>query len=347
MDQELVTLQNKYLNAVYSTLGNIVPNAVRDSKTAIHALLRYHLGWENTDGTISTTGSGKALRPLLCLMACDMAGGNWEKALPAAASLELVHNFSLIHDDIQDHDLTRRGRDTTWSVWGIPKAVSAGNAMRVLADQSILNLSSIGISDHTATSASLLLTSRYMEMIEGQYLDMSFEQMEFVSTSDYLDMISRKTGALIQSSMQLGALVATEDQKTAELFGECGRLLGLAFQVRDDYLGVWGDPNVFGKPVGSDIKRKKKALPAVYALQEAHGKDLDALRSIYGLSVLGDAEVQTVMDIMETVKTADYVQETASNYAYKSLQPLSELGLPPSDFRLVRNLAEFFAKRSR
>ena len=323
-----------------------LPQDIPEDGAEIYHMLRYCMGWSDQYGNPTNKTVGKLLRPSLCLFTCESVSSSVDKALPAAVTLELIHNFSLIHDEIQDFDEKRHHRPTLWTLWGIPRSLVAGDVLKIIAESSLERMLHIESAESSIKCLSLV-TEACLEMIEGQYLDMSFEQTEFVSTAEYLDMISRKTGALIQSSMQLGALVATEDQKTAELFGECGRLLGLAFQVRDDYLGVWGDPNVFGKPVGSDIKRRKKALPAVYALQEVYGQDLNTLRSIYASSVVGDDEVQTVMDIMETVGTATYVQETASTYAYEALEPLSELDLSPTDFSLVQNIAEFFAKRSR
>ena len=346
-EQEVTALQQRYLGAINDELRQGVPPRRAASQDDVHTLLRYHLGWEEADGAPSKAGAGKGLRPVLCLMACEMTSGDWRPALPAAVSLELIHNFSLIHDDIQDKDITRRGRATAWSIWGVPKALTAGNAMRVLADQSLLRLADLGLSPDCTTAAAQMLTTRYMEMIEGQYLDMSFEQSYTVTTDDYMDMIGRKTGALVESAMFLGALVGSCDSQAAQGFGACGRLLGLAFQVQDDYLGIWGDPAKLGKPVGSDIWRKKKSLPVLHVFQNAQGKDREELRRIYSAPQVGGEDVEAVMSMMDSMGTAAFVQETAKAHAQIALEPLQSLDLPPQTLRQVQAMAEFFVTRER
>ena len=346
-EREVTALQERYLDAVHDELRRVVPRADAEREGDVHTLLRYHLGWEEADGNSVIGNGGKALRPLLCLMACELAGGEWRQALPAAASLELIHNFSLIHDDIQDRDAIRRGRATTWSIWGIPKAVTAGNAMRVLADQSLLALADLNVPAPTAVTASLMLTARYMEMIEGQYLDMAFEESDQVTTNGYLDMISRKTGSLIESAMFVGALVATGELRVAGAFGRCGRLLGQAFQVQDDYLGIWGDPAKVGKPVGADIRRKKKSLPVVHVFQEAKGQDRERLRQIYAAPQVEGSEVEEVMVMMGDAETPAYVWKTAEAQSHAALEPLEGLDLPSAARQRVQAVAEYFVSRER
>ena len=347
VEQEVTALRQRYLSAITDELRRVVPSAGTRQEQDVHALLRYHLGWEEADGSPSTVDGGKALRPLLCLMACDMAGGDPATALPAAASVELTHNFSLIHDDIQDCDTTRRGRETMWSAWGIPKAVAAGNAMWVLADQSSLVLTQSGLSAESTLAATRMLTRRTMEMIEGQYLDVSFEQSDRVTTNDYLDMIGRKTGALIESAMYIGALTATQNAHIAEAFGQCGRRLGLAFQVRDDYLGVWGDPATFGKPVGSDIQRKKKSLPVVHVFQQTTGNIHKRLLRIYQAPEIQGAEVEAVLTMMQDAGTKTYVRQTAERQSKAAIEPLEGLAISSEARHQVEALAEFFVTREK
>ena len=225
-EREVAALQDRFFDSIQASLRD----AVIDSPSGFFGLLRYHLAWEDADGNATQDGDGgKGLRPVLCLTACELCGGDWRKALPAAAAMELVHNFSLIHDDIQDEDEVRRGRPTLWAIRGVANALSAGNAMRVIADQALGALLDVGVPDHVVLEASAELTERYLEMIEGQYLDMAFEGRDDVTVDEYLDMIGRKTGALVESAMYLGALVATGDRATASAFGQCGRKLGLAY----------------------------------------------------------------------------------------------------------------------
>ena len=159
----------------------------------VYDMLRYYMGWVDEDGNPRLAPQGKLLRPTLCLLSCEAVGGEIKHAIPAAVALEFIHNFSLIHDDIQDHDETRHHRLTLWAVWGIPKALVAGNVLRIIADSSLANLLNRGVKIHQALSSVSLLTEAYLQMIEGQYLDISFEGQHDIGMNDYLGMIARKT----------------------------------------------------------------------------------------------------------------------------------------------------------
>ena len=340
-EQQIAELARRYLPDVERYLREAV--AASDD---LAPMMRYHLGWENLEGA-PASGGGKALRPVLCLAACEMSGGDWHDALPAAAGLELVHNFSLVHDDIQDGDETRRGTPTLWRIHGVPAALTAGNAMRVVADQTADGLSARGTAPEVAQGTIAELTRRYLEMIEGQYLDLSFEAAEHVSVADYLDMIGRKTGALIESAMHMGALVATGDEATARGFGECGKRLGLAFQVRDDYLGVWGDPAFTGKPVGADIRRKKKSLPAVYLFDSAPDDERPWLEETYRAEEIEGERLDGVMAMLERLGGGPYVQRIAEEQAQLAVVAVDALDIPDDAKQLLGAVAEFFATRDK
>ena len=266
----------------------------------VYDMLRYYMGWADETGAPVSAGAGKAVRPTLCLFGCEAVGGAVAEAVPAAVALELIHNFSLVHDDIQDEDETRRSRKTIWAVWGRPKALVAGNVLRVTADSALHNLPE---SDRAIAAVSLL-TEAYLEMIEGQYLDISFEGRHDIGMDDYRRMISRKTGALLRCSLNMGAAVGTDDASTVAAFRECGRALGYVFQIRDDALGVWGEESVTGKPVGSDIRRKKNSYPVVYAMENANEPEAKLLSAIYAKDALDDADVASVMGVMERIGRA-------------------------------------------
>jgi geranylgeranyl diphosphate synthase type I len=342
-ETELLAIQDQYLADVNTTIRRAIP----DSNTGFFALLRYHLGWENESGDPVIAGGGKSLRSLLCLASCEMSGGKWRQALPAAAALELVHNFSLIHDDIQDGDLTRRGTATLWSLKGTHPALSAGNAMRVLADSTLRKLTEYGVTERCATMASMELTRRYLEMIEGQYMDVSFEDSMEISTNDYFVMVGKKTGALIESSMYLGALVATNDEDVARNFGSCGRRLGLAFQIRDDFLGIWGDPNATGKAVGADIRRRKKSLPVVSLLEHADLTALTWLKEVYSMPTISEANVTKTMDLMNQWNIPQYVQSNARAYAQAAINGIDSLRLTDKSKFRIKSLAEYFISREK
>ena len=322
---------------------------LRQTLTADHLpvyhMLRYAMGWSDESGMPATATVGKALRPTLCLFACEATGGLTNRALPAAISLELVHHFSLIHDDIQDRDEMRRHRPTLWAAWGEPKALVAGNTLRVIADMALWRLSEEGAGHETALAVTALLTEAYLEMIEGQYLDLYFEGRPDIGLHDYLDMISKKSGALIRCALNLGALIGCDDPAIVQAFRECGSMLGSVFQIRDDVLGIWGDEEATGKPVGADIRRKKSTLPVVYALSKARARDRELLLKIYRGQVVGDDEVSSVLEVMDRVGAREYAQEIASEYREGAMGPLSSVELAPEALRNMEEMSQFLLVR--
>ena len=342
-EKEIAALSDRYLPELEISLKNSIP--VSDSN--FYSLMRYHLGWESAEGISTKSDTGKRLRPLLCLASCEMSGGDWKSALPAATALELIHNFSLLHDDVQDGDQTRRGRATVWSIYGVGQAIAAGNAMRVVADQSLLNIMASNIDHMSAVKAGEELTLRYLEMIEGQYLDMSFETATSVSTDQYVDMISRKTGALIEASMHNGSIIATGKVDFARTFGICGRKLGLAFQMRDDLLGIWGNPQLTGKAVGADIYRKKKTLPVLFLFQHANENDKSWLTGTYRKDVISDNDLARILNLMESLRVRDFVQSEAEKYAEAAVNGISKLDISPESQQKIQAIANFFVTRDK
>ena len=319
--------------------------ALPEHEAPVYQLLRYYMGWVDVDGNPWVATEGKALRPTLCLFACEASGGETYNAMPAAVALELIHNFSLIHDDIQDGDETRHHRATLWPVWGMPKAMVAGNVLRVMADKCLEGLMDHGLEPDRALEAVGLLTEAYLEMIEGQYLDISFEGRHDISMDEYLAMISRKTGALIRCSVNLGALIGSRDMATVAAFRECGVSLGHVFQIRDDLLGVWGDEETTGKPVGADIRRKKNSFPLVYAMAVAEGKDKQVLVDIYGQEHLADNDVATVLDVMEHVNVREQGESLAAQKGRRALDALTDVELGPEARRELEELVHFLLVR--
>ena len=312
----------------------------------VYDMLRYCMGWSDKDGNPVDGAMGKSLRPSLCLFACEAVGGQIRHALPAAASLELIHNFSLIHDEIEDFDETRHHRPTLWTLWGINKALVAGNVLRIVADRSMEMMKiDEGKDAERVVKGVELLTEACLEMIEGQYMDISFEGRIDITLNQYMSMISRKTGALIRCSLHLGAVMGTENLRTLEIFRRTGTSLGYVFQIRDDILGIWGQEESTGKPVGIDILRKKNSLPIVHAMDKADSKGRERLREIYSLQSLGEPEVLAVLDIMEQAGTRDYAQGLAHQYEEEALKSFSDAMLPDSykfDFGV---LSHFLAVR--
>jgi len=272
------------------------------------------MGWVDTDGVPSVLAEGKRLRPTLCLLACEAAGGMRRRAMPAAVALEFIHNFSLIHDDIEDGDRIRHHRPTLWAVWGEPTAIVSGNVLITLADITIQSLVEHGVSKLIACEAAETLTLHYLRMMEGQYQDIQFESRSNVTVDEYLQMIERKTGALIECSVYLGALVGPDrrpDRALAQKLRHVGYELGRIFQIRDDILGIWGGAAT-GKPVGSDIQRKKKSLPVIHAINESKGRTSRLLSEIFSKSSISKSDVDCVLDVMEELDTRNYCQNLAA-----------------------------------
>lgn len=308
-------------------------------------MLRYHLGWEDVEGRPVRSGGGKALRPTLCLLASEAAGGDWRKALPAAAALELVHNFSLVHDDIQDRDTERRHRPTVWSVWGEAQAINAGDALKALGGLAVLNLASEGVSSALVLDAACILEQATLEIVEGQALDLSFEERLDVTENEYLEMIEKKTGALLDCALRLGGLVGAADPTVAEALGRCGRLLGVAFQIRDDMLGVWGAESRTGKPLAADIRNRKKSLPVVYVLARSEGATAAELSRIYSQPHVSDADVSMVLGALESVGAQAYCLRAAEERRERALEELAGIALMDDPAQELRQLADFLLER--
>ncbi len=230
-----------------------------------HAMLTYHMGWTG-DGA-GPEATGKRIRPILVLLTTAACRADWKSALPAAAAIELVHNFSLVHDDIQDNSPTRRGRKTVWTKWGAPMAINVGDALFVMSSQAIVDLKKDHPAD-TVLKAAEILHNTCLDLTRGQYLDMSYEERSDLGVEDYWHMISGKTSALIAACCHIGALLGGADEEKQEVYRSFGHYLGLAFQVQDDILGIWGDEKVTGKSVASDLVEGKNSLPVLAGLDK-------------------------------------------------------------------------------
>ncbi len=337
------------LPAVFQRYQESIDSALRDrlsnTTSFLYSMLRYAMGWSDESGAPVSAPQGKALRPTLCLLTCEAVCGEYRRALPPAASLELIHNFSLIHDDIQDRDEYRRHRPTVWKVWGEPVALTAGNAMRIVADTSIEGLRGDAVSAADIVTVNRVLTEASLEMIEGQYLDVAFEGRSDIGMKSYLDMISRKTGALIRTPMHVGAIMGTDDIKVIESFRECGRSLGYVFQIRDDVLGIWSKENTTGKPVGADIRRKKNSLPIVHAMAQADGAQKRTLDGIYAQETVEDTDVDTVLDIMDSLGTEAYANSLAAEHCDRALGRLAGVEIPSGARADIEELATFLLIR--
>jgi len=302
------------LPAIESELQRQVARLDQPRTRPFHEMLTYHLGWTGEGAGHET--AGKRIRPLLVLLTTAACGANWQFALPAAAAVELVHNFSLVHDDIQDNSPKRRGRPTLWVKWGAPMAINAGDALFVIATQAILELAQ----SHPAGSvvrAAAILSATCLELTRGQYLDMSYEDRHDLAVEDYWPMIAGKTAALLSAGCHIGALLGGGDESKREAYRAFGHYLGLAFQVQDDILGIWGDEAMTGKSTASDLVEGKNSLPILYGIRQ-NGK----FAARWKRGDIQPAEVNEVAQTLSDEGGYQYAQEQAQQWTERALHNL-------------------------
>jgi geranylgeranyl diphosphate synthase type I len=294
----------------------------REASTAgLYAMCRYHLG---LDGSGS---SGKRVRPLLGLLSYASIAGDYRDALPGAAAVELGHNFSLVHDDIEDGDTERRHRRTLWAIHGIPQAINAGDMLFTLSRVALHRLTDLGFSDTKVLRITRLHDNTCLALCEGQYIDIwASERAEPMSVQLYFDMIGRKTAALIAASVECGAVLATDDETIIDRYRAFGWALGLAFQLNDDLLGIWGDQAKTGKEP-TDVARHKMTLPVIYAFEHAGDEDRACLESIWRTQAPTAAQVAEAVELIERLGGREYTRSQAAAYRDKALSELEAAGV--------------------
>ena len=285
-----------------------------------YAMQQYQLGWRDEQLAAADVDPGKLLRPYLALLACRAAGGDERQALPLAAGIQLVHDFSLIHDDIEDNSDTRRGRPTVWKLWGLAQGINTGDGLFTVAHVAVHQLSAAGVPAPTVLDVLRRFDETILTICEGQFLDLSFEGNLAISESDYLAMISRKTAALIAAAAGLGALVGGASDPMVRAFFDYGQSLGLAFQVQDDVLGIWGDPELTGKPFAADLYRRKLSLPVIHAIQATGGDG--PIAQCYRQPAVGDADVRAMLDALDQTGSRSYTAGVAERYHRQALAAL-------------------------
>jgi geranylgeranyl diphosphate synthase type I len=307
-------------------------------------MIRYHMGWQDLDGSPADF-RGKALRPSLCLLACEAAGGDWRRAVPAAAAIELVHNFSLVHDDIQDRDEVRHHRPTVWSVWGEAQAINAGDALLALARLAVLRSVQHDVPADTTLHAARILDERTLEMVEGQVMDLEFEGVVEIDVASYLRMVEKKTGALFDCALGLGGLLAGALPESVERLGRCGRLFGLTFQIIDDVLGIWGAEAQTGKSTGADVRRRKKSLPIVYVLANGDAAAREAVRRVYAAETVTEEGVSEVLSALDAAGARSFCAALAAEKKVAAMTELEAAGLAGPAAGELKQAAEFLLER--
>ncbi len=316
---QLQRVLGRFQDDILSELRRVLAGADADPLTRpFYGQMAYHLGWVDAQfQPLAQPATGKLLRPALVLWSCQLAARaagadavtqrqRHHQALPAAAAVELVHNFSLIHDDIEDGDRLRHGRPALWCVWGEPQAINTGDGMFALARLALWESVARGLSAKKAITLASLLDATCLRLCEGQYRDMAAEASDDVTPDLYLDMIARKTAALMRAATTIGGTIGAPASKAIPAaLAQFGQALGLAFQMRDDLLGIWAAHSELGKSPAGDLRRKKVTLPVIHALAHAPAADRARLRAIYRASEApSDADIAYLLDVLEQTSHA-------------------------------------------
>jgi geranylgeranyl diphosphate synthase type I len=327
---------SRYLPAIEAALKA----AVGQSGSPLDRASRYVLGWEDEHGG-PANAAGKRIRPSLCLAAAEAFGGGVDGALSGAIAVELVHNFSLVHDDIQDHDRERHGRPTLWVLHGEAQAINAGDYLYTLA---LRTLTGAPAPAERRIAALQVLNTAIAAMIGGQWADIGFETTNEVSVDAYLAMVAGKTGALLGAPLEIGAILAGADPEAAMLAGEWGQAVGLAFQAQDDYLGIWGDSAQTGKSTSSDIVRKKRTLPILLGME--HPEAGPVLRAAFAADHVSASDATAVADALRAAGADIACQDLARQEVTRAEELLSQLPIAADARSELRQVGTFLVERN-
>ncbi|MGH3611313.1 MAG: family 2 encapsulin nanocompartment cargo protein polyprenyl transferase [Pseudonocardia sp.] len=316
--------------------------AVDALPSSMQRIVGYHLGWWEEDGRPTGAAGGKAIRPALTLLSAATVGGTADSAIPAAVAVELVHNFSLLHDDVMDRDLTRRHRPTAWAVFGTGPAILAGDSLLALA------MDVLAASGHPAAErGTRMLSAAVQDLVNGQIADLAFEQRTDVGLSECLDMAGNKTGALLGCASAVGALFGNGGFDEVGAMERFGRELGVAFQIVDDLLGIWGDPVATGKAADTDLRCRKKTLPVVAALTSGTpaGRELDEL--YHREQELSDAELARAAELVELAGGRAWCHDRVGDLMVEALRRLPVAATPTASEAVAElgTLAQLIARR--
>ncbi|MGH2531300.1 MAG: polyprenyl synthetase family protein [Thermomicrobiales bacterium] len=340
---KLDALLEPHLEAAISSLDG--PAAL------LPGMARYHFGL--ADEQLRPTppdprAQGKRIRPRIAILCCVAAGGDANAAAPLGAAIELLHNFTLIHDDIQDRGEQRHHRPTVWSRWGEGQAINAGDAVFAAAHLALLRLRETSVPDSLILRLVEAFDQMTIEIVTGQVLDLGFEGRANVTANDYLKMIAGKTAAIIRYAAGAGAIVGGADDAHADRFGAFGRALGLGFQIRDDLLGIWGAPETTGKAATDDIRQRKQTLPILILRERADEEDRRALDTLYARPEIDQDGIDRVLALLERYEVRTAIEARVSAYhddARSTLETATGMGANPARDTLIE-LVDSLATRS-
>jgi geranylgeranyl diphosphate synthase type I len=317
---------NRHSDEIETELKSLI----MEQSLPLYRMMAYHMGWMDDQGEQVRMNVGERIHSTLCVLTCAALGGEISKAMPAAASLELVHNFSQIHNDIQE---------------GTPaQGINAGDGMHALARLSLLRQAENGIPAELALRAMATLDTACLHLCEGQYLDLTYQERVDISQAAYFQMVEGKTAALISCATELGALMASANEKSIKAMTLFGQKLGIAFQIRNDILDLWRPQNTDTPPAGV-LLNKRKSLPIVYALQTASGAEKRALGDVYFKRVMEPEDIEKVIEVLDRLGAREFSQETADALCQEAIQVIGEAGPSSDGMDELSNVARFLVTR--
>lgn len=300
----------------------------RGSSLSLYGMMEYHLGWKGEDLQPRRAAAGKRSRSLICLLSCGALGGPMESLVPVAAAVELVHNFSLVFDDIQDASPLRRGRPTVWKLWGVPQAINVAAGMQALATEAVLRSISYGVSEDRALTVLRRLNETIILLCEGQFRDLQCETGRTPMTAaEYLEICAAKTASLIQTAAYLGAFWGTHDVAKLQAFEEFGHGLGMAYQLFNDIEGIWGEEPETGK-LPDDIANRKRTFPILVAFEHgARSKEGVALFNKYRSDQpFSRVDVEQLQELLARAQARAICLEHLTAYKDLALRALERAG---------------------
>jgi geranylgeranyl diphosphate synthase type I len=343
---ELPTYAN--LDALIDPIIKDVTDRIDLGSTFLADMARYHLGLVDRRFQPVETASvdrGKRMRPRVAMLCCAAAGGDPADAAPLAAAIEILHNFTLVHDDIQDQSALRRHQPTVWSLWGASQAINAGDALFAAAQLALLQLAETECRGDRIVALSRAFNLMAIEIVNGQALDLTFEDRDDVRLSEYLRMITAKTSVIVRYAAWAGATIGGADDASAGAFGRFGLALGLGFQIRDDLLGIWGTTRETGKPAADDIRRRKKSLPILTLLDQVDSATREEIGGLYRSDSPEEARVARMLALLNEHRIRPLIEQEVRHYHDLALEAL--LSAAPRESPARQELIDYTDRLSR
>lgn len=334
MTEDLQTRAGRYRPLIQREMREVIGT----SSDGLYTWMRYHLGWEDIEGHAEQASGGKLMRPVAVLLASELCGSRAEQAVAAAAAVELVHNFSLLHDDVEDRSDFRRGRANLWTFAGVAQAINTGDGMFSVARLAAYRLLEAGIPAERVVATMREIDEACLRLVEGQYLDISFESRIDVTQDEYWEMAAGKTAAMFAAPFAMGATIAGAEPRVVEAFRRFGNHIGLAFQAVDDILGIWGDSALTGKPVGDDLLSRKMTCPVIAAI-DTLGDASRLFRRAYEQPARPGEDVSRLAALVEETGARALTQAMAEREEAAALQALLDGGVSSEAVALCTEFA--------